>query len=98
MIISFDRFKHLRFERSKTSGKKYDAIIEDIITRKRQRVPFGNLNISHYKDTTNLKLYSYLDNKNERQRTININTYNKTNKKKYSPSWYEIIFLGGYNI
>lgn len=95
MIISADRFKHMRFERSKITGKKYDAIIMDIITRKIQRVPFGNQNIAHYQDTTGMKLYSRLDNMNERQRTLYIDAYNKTNKKKYSSDWYSAKFLYG---
>ena len=96
VIINADRFKHMRFERSKITGKKYDAVIIDVITRKIQRVPFGNQNITHYKDTTGLKLYSRLDNMNERQRQLYINAYNQTNKKKYSSEWYSARYL--YNL
>ena len=42
MDIQSDRFRHIRFERSKSRGKKYDAIIEDKVTKRRQRVPFGS--------------------------------------------------------
>jgi hypothetical protein len=55
MDIKADRFKHIRFERSKTRGKKYDAIIEDKITKKRQRVPFGSSIHEQYRDDYRIK-------------------------------------------
>jgi hypothetical protein len=93
MNITADRFRHLRFERSKTPGKKYDAIIEDHKTRKTQRIPFGNIKSSHYQDTTGLKLYSHLDNHDEKLKDKYFESYRKQNNKKYSPEWYSLNFL-----
>lgn len=93
MNISSDRFRHIRFERSKKTGKKYDAIIEDCKTRKTQRIPFGNIQLSHYQDTTGLKIYSHLDHHDEKKRKDYLEAYKKTNSLKYSSSWYSYIYL-----
>jgi len=95
MNIGADRFKHLRFERSRTAGKKYDAIIEDIKTKKTQRIPFGNISSNHFLDSTGLKIYSYLDNRNEKMRKEYLEAYKKTNARKYSAQWYSAQFLYG---
>lgn len=95
MNITADRFKHLRFERSRTTGKKYDAIIEDQKTKQKQRVSFGNIKSSHFNDITGLKLYSHLDNHDEKLREKYLESYRKQNNKKYSPEWYSGIFLWG---
>lgn len=50
-------YKFLRFEKSRTHGKKYDAILLNKTTKKEKRVPFGALGYSHYKDKA-LGLYS----------------------------------------
>jgi hypothetical protein len=95
MNIGADRFKHLRFERSRTAGKKYDAIIEDIKTKKTQRIPFGNISSNHFLDSTGLKIYSYLDNRNEKMRKEYLEAYKKTNSRKYSAQWYSLKYLWG---
>lgn len=93
MDIKADRFKHIRFERSKTRGKKYDAIIEDKITKKRQRVSFGDDSYQQYFDSTGLKLYSRLDHKDPRRRELYKARHEKTRHKKFSPSWYSDNYL-----
>jgi len=95
MIINSDRFKHLRFERSKTNGKKYDAIVQDIINKKTVRVPFGNKNYPHYNDITGLKLYSYLDTNNIKDQKAYLEIYKKMNIRRYSPMWFNSVFLNG---
>lgn len=93
MDIKADRFKHIRFERSKTRGKKYDSIIEDKITKKRQRVPFGDDSFQQYRDDTGLKLYSRLDHNDEKRRQSYLARHEKTRHKKFSSSWYSSVFL-----
>lgn len=93
MNIDADRFRHIKFQRSKTTGKKYDAIIEDVKTRKRQRVPFGSAIHEQYKDTTGLKLYSHLNHNDEKRRKNYLARHEKTRHKIYSPSWYSANFL-----
>jgi len=96
MDIKDDRFRHIRFERSRTKGKKYDAIIEDKVTKRQQRVPFGSDIHEQYRDTTGLKLYSRLDHNDEKRRQSYLARHQKTMTKKYSPSWYSARFLWGW--
>lgn len=93
MDIKEDRFKHIRFERSRTKGKKYDAIIEDKVTRRQQRVPFGDVNYQHYKDSTGLKLFSRLDHNDPKRRANYKARHEKTRHKKFSASWYADRYL-----
>ena len=93
MIINEDRFKHIRFERSKTRFKKYDAIIQDNITKRKQRISFGDNRYEHFKDTTGLKLYTSLDHNDPKRRRLYKTRHEKTRHKKYSPSWYSDNYL-----
>ena len=93
MDIKEDRFRHIRFERSRTKGKKYDAIIEDKVTKRQQRVSFGDVNYQHYRDSTNLKLYSRLDHNDPKRRANYKARHEKTRHKKFSASWYADRFL-----
>lgn len=88
-----DRFRHIRFERSKTMNKKYDAIIEDKITKRQQRVPFGDNRYEQYRDSTGLKLYSRLDHNDPKRRADYKARHESTRHKKYSSSWYSDNFL-----
>ena len=93
MDIQSDRFRHIRFERSKVRGKKYDAIIEDKVTKRQQRVPFGDVNYSQYFDNTGLKLYSRLDHNDPKRRAAYKARHENTRHKKFSSSWYADRFL-----
>lgn len=93
MNIEADRFRHIRFERSRTRGKKYDSIIEDKVTKRQQRVPFGSAIHDQYRDDTGLKLYSRLDHNDPKRRAAYLARHAKTMTKKYSPSWYAAKFL-----
>lgn len=93
MDIQSDRFRHIRFERSKKKGAKYDAIIEDKVTRRQQRVPFGSIIHEHYRDSTGLKLYSRLDHNDPKRRANYKARHEKTRHKKFSASWYADTFL-----
>ena len=48
----------VRFEKSKSKGKKYTAIVENIKTKKQRVIHFGGLGYQQYKDRTPLKLYA----------------------------------------
>lgn len=99
MDIKEDRFRHIRFERSKDPTKKYDAIIEDKVTRRQQRVSFGSARplYEQYRDTTGLKLYSRLDHNDPKRRANYLARHAKTMTKKFSPSWYSAVYLWNWN-
>ena len=90
-----DQFRLLRFERSKNPKKKYDAILEDVKTKRTQRVPFGSRQplSEQYRDSTGLKLYSRLDHGDEERKKNYLARHEKTRHKKYSPSWLSWQFL-----
>ena len=87
------QFRLVRFERSRTKNKKYDAIIEDRKTKRTQRVPFGQIGYAQYKDSTGLKLYSRLDHGDEERKKNYLARHEKTRHKKWSASWLSWQFL-----
>ena len=90
-----DQFRLIRFERSKNPKKKYDAVIEEVKTKKTQRVAFGSRQplYQQYKDSTGLKLYSRLDHGDEERRKNYLARHEKTRHKKWSSSWFSWQFL-----
>ena len=90
-----DQFRLVRFERSKNPKKKYDAILEDVKTKRTQRVPFGSRQplYEQYKDSTGLKLYSRLDHGDNERRKNYKARHEKTRHKKFSASWFSDRFL-----
>jgi hypothetical protein len=91
--IEADRFRFIKFQKSKTRFKKYDAIIEDVKTRRKQTIPFGDKRYEQYRDSTGLKLYSRLDHNDEKRRQNYLARHEKTRNKKWSPSWFSATFL-----
>jgi len=91
--IEADRFRFIKFQKSKTRFKKYDAIIEDVKTRRRQTVPFGDVRFQQFSDSTGLKLYSRLDHNDEKRRQNYLARHESTRHKKWSPSWWSSVFL-----
>ena len=85
-------YKLLRFEKSKTKGKKYDAILLNKRTGKERKIPFGASSYEHYQDTTGLGLWS---NKNhgDKQRRLN---YRARHKGFIKPGFYSAGFFS-YN-
>ena len=91
--MSSERFRHIKFRRSKTRGKKYDAIIQDITTKRTQTVPFGAHGMEQYRDDTGLGLYTRYNHLDPKRRKAYLARHAKTMTKKYSPSWYSAKFL-----
>ena len=50
--IEADRFRFIKFQKARDPKKKYEAVIEDVKTRERQRVPFGSSIHDQYRDDT----------------------------------------------
>jgi hypothetical protein len=88
-----DLFRIVKFERSHLPQKKYNAIIEDVKTRKRMRVPFGSSIYQQYRDDVPLKLYRRLDHNDEKRRKNYLSRHEKTRHKRFSPSWLSSVYL-----
>jgi len=93
-----DRFVFVKFQKSKTKGKKYDAILFDKISKRRQTVPFGSSIHSQYYDSTGLGLYKRLNHLDRKRRASYLARHAETMKKKYSASWFSGRFLWSANI
>jgi hypothetical protein len=87
-------YKFVRFEKSKTEGKKYDAIIQNRETGREKRIPFGASSYEQYKDSTGLGLYSHKDHLDKKRRDrykARHKVYYKPNQ--YSPAYFSWRFL-----
>ena len=84
------------FKKSTSAGKKYMVVAPNGKT-----IHFGSLSNEHYKDTTPLKLYTYLDHNDEKRRASYLaRAKGIKNKKgeltylnKNSANYYSINFL-----
>ena len=45
-----ENYRFVRFQVSDTKGKKYDAIIQNLETKKERKVPFGDRDYEQYED------------------------------------------------
>ena len=88
-----DLFRIVKFERSHLPQKKYNAIIEDVKTRKRMKVPFGSTQYQQFRDDVPLKLYKRLDHNDEKRRKNYLARHEKTRHKRFSPSWLSSVYL-----
>ena len=91
---SMKDYKFVKFQKSNTKGKKYDAIIENKKTGRKVTLPFGDQSFSQYIDSTGLGLYSHKDHNDKIRRTL----YRKRHEvflkpDMYSPSYFSWRFL-----
>ena len=93
-----DRFVFVKFQKSRTKGKKYDAILFDKISKRRQTIPFGSIFYEQYYDSTGLGLYKRLDHLDRKRRASYLARHAETLKKKYSSSWFSAKYLWSANI
>ena len=93
-----DRFRLVKFKKSNTRYKKYDAIIEDIVTKRQQTVPFGDVRYSHYRDDVPLKRYTKLNHNDKKRKQNYLARHAKTMTKKFSPSYFAAKYLWDANI
>ena len=63
-------YKFVKFQKSNTQNKKYDAIIENKNTGDEIIIPFGANTYEQYKDSTGLGLYSKFDHGDKLRRTL----------------------------
>lgn len=91
---SMKDYKFVKFQKSNTKGKKYDAIIENKKTGQTATLPFGSSEYEQYKDSTGLGLYSDKDHNDKMRRTL----YRKRHEvflkpDMYSPSYFSYKYL-----
>ena len=86
-------YKLLYFEKSHKKYAKYNAVLENKITKKLTHVPFGDKRYQHYKDQVNLKLYSHLDHKDKKRRKLYQTRHKSENLKKFSSGYFSWYYL-----
>lgn len=92
--FSKSEYKFIKFEKSKTANKKYDAILQNKKTKKLKKIPFGDKRYQQYQDTTGLGIYSDKDHK-DKERRLNYRKRHKVYIKDgyYSAGYFSMNFL-----
>ena len=93
-----DRFVFVKFQKSKSKNSKYDAILLDKISKRKQTISFGHKDFGQFKDTTGLGLYKRLDHLDPKRRKSYLARHAHTLNKKYSRSWFSAKYLWSANI
>lgn len=89
-------YKLLKFEKSKTKGKKYDGILQNKKTGKIVRLAFGAIGYETYDDKTKLNLYKT---HNDKTRLKSFKSrfrkliQNKDYAKYYTSMWFSNEYL-----
>ena len=56
-LLIMKREKIVKIVKSPSTGKKYTAIVQNLVTKKTRKIHFGATGYQHYKDSTSIKLY-----------------------------------------
>jgi hypothetical protein len=88
-------YKFVRFVKSNTSGKMYDAVIQKRDDRtSRKRVPFGDSQMMNYQDNTGLNMYNGLIHGDEKRRESYIARHKDFIKEGFfSPGYFSMKYL-----
>ena len=92
--FSKSEYKFIKFQKSNTANKKYDAILENKQTKKTKKIPFGDKRYQQYQDTTGLDIYSNKDHK-DKERRLNYRKRHRTYIKNgfYSAGYFSMNYL-----
>lgn len=93
MIYSPSEYSFVRFEKSRTQHKKYDAILKNKKTKQEKRIPFGDSRYEQYEDKTPLKLYSSKNHKDSKRRAAYRQRHAGEGEAKYSAGYFAWYYL-----
>ena len=88
-----NNYTFVKFRKSNSAGKKYDAILKNKSTGRTKTVPFGAIGYDHYKDSTGLGLYSKNNHNDKARRTRFRTRHAKNAQHKYSSAWFASKYL-----
>jgi hypothetical protein len=84
----------LRYEKSKTKNKKYDAIIQNKKNKEIKKIPFGDKRYNNYHDKTGLNLYpSLITGDKKRRRLYKLRHKKDVKEGYYSPGYFSFNIL-----
>lgn len=81
----------LRFRKSRTKNKKYDAIVVTKSGRQRT-IPFGDSRYQQFADNTGLGLYTHLNHRDP-DRRANYRRRHRSPGHQFSASWFSWHYL-----
>lgn len=82
----------VEIEPSERASSKYQAVLKNRNTGQLFLVHFGNVTTNHFRDTTDLRLYSHLDHNDQARRLAYHQRYGKK-AKRFSPLWFSLKYL-----
>ena len=91
MYYSKQEYNLLNFQRSTSKNKKYDAILQNKITGKIVKVPFGDKRYQQFFDK--IGLYSSLNHNDEERRQLYVARHRKDINLPYSASYFSLRYL-----
>lgn len=86
-------YTFVKFRKSNTKNKKYDAILRHKETGRKRTVPFGDKRYEQYKDITGLGIYSSKNHLDKERRKNYRKRHFETSRKKFSSSYFSYNFL-----
>lgn len=86
-------YSFVKFEKSNTKGKKYDAVLYNKKAKQYKIVPFGDVGYSHYEDKTGMGTYSHLNTYNKERRRLYRLRHAGEDKNKFSSGFFALRFL-----
>lgn len=87
-----NEYTFVKFEKSNTKNKKYDAILKHKTTKTLKRVPFGDIRYEQYKDKA-LGLYASKDHGDLKRRKAYRTRHAGEDKDKYSSGYFAWKYL-----
>lgn len=94
MYYPRSEYRFVKFQKSETPFKKYDAIIKRKSTGKLVRIPFGAVGYDQYKDKTGLGLFSSYDHGNAtRRHSYRARHAGTLREDQYSPGFFSYFYL-----
>ena len=89
--------KIINIEVSQTGQKKYMAVVEDLITKKRKKIHFGDKNYQQFKDSTKLQKYTFKNHNDIKRKTRYYLRHSKVKTKREAVKNELIKSNGRYN-
>lgn len=90
----FSDYSFVKFVKSNTAGKKYDAILRNKKTGSLSKIHFGDSSYQQFKDRTGLGLYSHLDHNDQKRKTAYMTRHAKDIKPlNYSAGYFSMRYL-----
>lgn len=93
VVANPDDYSFVKFQRSKTKRKKYDAVLFNKKAKRYKNVPFGDTAYKHYEDKTGLGLYSHLNTYDKERRRLYRLRHAGEDNNKFSSGWFALKYL-----